>query len=188
LDTTHAEAVSLRAVAKLESGAIVDSLADFKKASDLQPKNPVRFENYGVALMANKQYSDAQSAYQSAIALDAKSVAAHLGLGGAYLEDRQFSKAESEFRTAMTLAPKSATPHDSLGLSLQAQKKFADAEDQFRQAIALHETADEWVNLGVAQLQQTKRAEAKTSIQRALTIDPQNDRAKDYLNWLAHHP
>ena len=46
-------------MAKMDSGAVVDAIVDFKKAADLQPKNPLRVCNYGVALMANKQYSDA---------------------------------------------------------------------------------------------------------------------------------
>ncbi len=105
-----------------------------------------------------------------------------LSLGQALRDVGRFQEAMEAYRVVLSMQPQNRSLHMILGnLSLRA--------GQPRQAIQRYQSilrrdstfTDAWVNLGVVYATSGQKQRARTAWQRALQLDPENQRVKAYL-------
>lgn len=96
-----------------------------------------------------------------------------LYLGRIAFQKGDIESAEKCFRKSMQGDPKFAPPHSDLSAILLSRKDYAGAEDEAAKAVSLDQRyALGFANLGMAQLAQKKKGEARASFVKAAKIDP----------------
>jgi tetratricopeptide (TPR) repeat protein len=84
-------------LAALKAGNKDAAIAEFKKATELDPKDPQGFFDLGVAYMQSKDYGSAIAPLKKAIELDPNLTAAHKPLGYALLAQGYAANAVTQF-------------------------------------------------------------------------------------------
>ena len=64
-----------------QAGKPAESVAEFERAVQASPRQPIFFNQLGIAYRQHGQFSKAREAYEKAIALDPEYAAPHLNLG-----------------------------------------------------------------------------------------------------------
>jgi arylsulfatase A-like enzyme/tetratricopeptide (TPR) repeat protein len=170
----------LRALGRLDEG-----LARLEAAANAAPGVYEIQRNLGAALRDAKRPRDAAAAYRAAVAIHPHSADAHFGLGEALHEQGDAAAAIVEYRRAMDLGLATPAVHAALGLALAATKDLEGAGKE----LLLSEGADSsvrsqgWARLGHAEATEGLLADARRSLDRALSLWPGNpeallDRAK----------
>jgi Tfp pilus assembly protein PilF len=115
-------------------GRLDDAADAFGAASKLVPDEPVLRINYGILLIRQKKYAEAEVQLARAVALDGESAAAHLHRGHALIRLGRGALAETELRLAVKLGgPGLATAHRYLGAL------YVERGDDARAAVELEE-------------------------------------------------
>ncbi len=98
-------------------------------------RNPSSAEGYkllGIVYTDEKDYANAQDAFEHAVKLDPKSTGARNDLGNAYVAQEKLDLAEKEFRTVLRLDPANRDGNYNLGLVLMAKHLPAEAIAHFQ--------------------------------------------------------
>src|SRR5258705_1480917 len=90
-------------------------------------RKAVEHNNKGFALLSQKRFAEAASAFDAAIAADPKLPEAYLGKGRAYDETQQPQKAEEALKKYTSMRTNDADGFYYLGLALDAQKRLSEA-------------------------------------------------------------
>ena len=88
---------------------------EFKRAIELNPKNPEAHHMYSHYLMPLGRSQEAVSEAKRALELDATDVLINMHLGWAYLFARQYDAAVTQLRKARDMDPSLATTYEMLG-------------------------------------------------------------------------
>jgi choline-sulfatase len=103
-------------------------------------------------------------------------------LGEWYRDASRPADATRLLREAVKLDPSVASYWNSLGMILGGAGDFAGGEQAFREAVSRDaQNAQYAYNLGLALARQNKRAEAAAAFERALTLNPSFDAARQRL-------
>jgi tetratricopeptide (TPR) repeat protein len=96
---------------------------------------PEAYYNYGVLLVNESRFEDAEKAFRKTLAIDPSNDAAHNNLG--YLLERvgKLSEASAEYRMAIEIKPNSREAHFKLGRILVNQKQYPEGIEQLRQTL-----------------------------------------------------
>ena len=121
----------------------------------------------------------AEAAFSLLLDLDSERYAALHGLGNIAYERGQYVEAVGYLEHAARLAPEKANTHFLLGLSLNAIGETERARDSFRAGL-LADPDDIWILLALADLESglSENEAACQLYEKALTIDPRNERAR----------
>lgn len=125
----------LLALTLTETGALKDSIGEFKKAIALATKDDSKIVanyNMGNAYFDLGRYQEAADAYQSSLKLDSTLSKVHNNLGLALVGMKRTSDAATKFKRAVDLKPQYAEAHYNLGVAyLQlGNKQQAQTEQQ----------------------------------------------------------
>lgn len=93
-------------------------------------QNPSRSEGYallGLIYTAEKNYTDALSAFQQGLKINRKSTGIRNDLGNLYVLQGQLDQSEEEFREVLRISPTNADANYNLGLVLLAKNRPSDA-------------------------------------------------------------
>ena len=132
----------------------------------------------GYAYTALRQFPDAKSEYERAIALDPKMAPAYLNLGLTLL-DSDPAAAVEPLQKAVELAPSQAEPKYVLGAALERSGKPALAIEQYRAAEKLDEKHFETrLALGRILLKSNQPGEAESQFRAALVLRPDSSPAQ----------
>ncbi len=125
----------------------------------------------------------AESLLQKAIKLDPANAEAFYYLGKLYTSKKEHVKAIQAYDKAIDLAPSSPDAFFNLGFIYYGRKDYPKAEAMFLKVTELQPAyLDEaYFNLAVVQNLQGKKEESIGNLERALEVNPNNDRAKKYL-------
>ena len=99
-------------------------------------RKAVEHNNKGFAMLSQKRFVEALTAFDAAIAADPTLPHPYLGKGRAFDETQQPQKAEEALRQYATLSPGDADGHYYLGLVLESLNRQADAVAVFKQSAA----------------------------------------------------
>jgi tetratricopeptide (TPR) repeat protein len=105
----------------------------YKAVAALDPAQlPDAYYNYGVLLVKEGNFEEAEKAFRKTLAIAPTNDAAHDNLG--YLLERQgkLAEAASEYRKAIEANPSSRQAHFKLGRILVNQQQYQEAIEQFR--------------------------------------------------------
>ncbi|MDH3773916.1 MAG: protein kinase, partial [Deltaproteobacteria bacterium] len=127
--------------------------------------------------------NQAESLLEKAIELDPANAEAFYYLGKLYASKKEYAKAIQSYNKAIDLAPSSPDAFFNLGFIYYARKDYPKAEAMFLKVTELQPAyLDEaYFNLAVVQNLQGKKEESIGNLERALEVNPNNDRAKKYL-------
>lgn len=136
----------------------------------------------------NETFS-AEHEYEGALKLDENNVKANFGIGLTYLSRGETDKAENIFERLVNLEAAFEEEHKHLfndfGISLRKNKMFSQSVDYYRRALELTK-ADENLHINIARalMEEKDFAGCTTHLLEALQLDPRNEMAAKFLNWL----
>jgi len=118
-----------------------------------------------------------------AVELDPGNVYGHFYLGKLYTSMKDYPRAIKAYGKALELDPGFSDGFFNLGFVCTVTRNYARAEEMFRKVTRLKPAyLDEaYFNLAVVQNLQDKAEESVRSLERAMEINPDNERAKKYL-------
>jgi tetratricopeptide (TPR) repeat protein len=186
------QAASPQAAEHMQAGIAADkerkfdtAIAEFKKATEIDPSLGDGFIALGQAYMESGEYGSAIPALKHALELAKQSVAtllaaypdsarAHQAMAENYYVLRRMQDAEKEYQEALKLRPGLPEAHLALGLVYAGAFQWPKAEEQFRQQVKLQPgNAEAAYRLGEALLEQGKAREARAELMRADQLMPE---------------
>ena len=137
------------------------------------------FNNYGVILKEQDQYSEAGLYFRKSIEINPKDDKSQANLGGILKELGQYQEAELFIRKAISLNPKNALAYSNLGIILMKLGFLKEAEISLRKAIELNpDLAEAHFKLAFLLVATEKRLqEAKSSACKAIKLNPKSNDA-----------
>jgi tetratricopeptide (TPR) repeat protein len=152
------------------------------RAADLLPQRVDAQLKAAVYLLLTRQFEDAKTRADRAIALDPKNANAYIVRGNALAGLNDFKAGIRQLQEAITLEP-SANAYVSLGMLLNSSGSRPEAEDAFRRAVAVApEAVAPHLALANYLWSSGRAADAEGSLKTALRLEPDNLQA---LNALA---
>jgi tetratricopeptide (TPR) repeat protein len=136
VDEGHARAwLSLAHV--LENSKPDETIAAYKQAAALEPKNPEAHLSAGLLLEKENRFADAEQEYKQAVEIDPASADALTGLANIYMRGNRFADAGEVLRKLVALHPSDAAAHMQLGRVLAAAGKNDEAIAELQTAAKL---------------------------------------------------
>ena len=121
----------LRGNAYLDAGEFAEAARDYSSAIELDPANPVYFNNLGLALRYMEQFDAAVEAYDRAIVLDPGYRDAFTNRGVVLADRGELTSAVEDFGRAIAIDPDFWFAISQRGLALWALGKRAEAEADY---------------------------------------------------------
>ena len=151
----------------LRVGNYPEAYRELIKASELDPANPVIYNNLGMVCYRRQRYDQSIDFFKKAIKLDPNYSDAKNNLARTYIETKKFDLAKSLLDEVVKdlgfRKPEKA--HDYLGLMYHRQNKLDEAILEFRKSIELNNKyCPAWYNYAVAQYDSEKFKETSRSI------------------------
>ncbi|MEA3548051.1 MAG: protein kinase [Thermodesulfobacteriota bacterium] len=144
---------------------------------------------YAEALLGqaeNLRETDAPQAialFEKSIHFDPESEQAHFQLGTLFMKQKDYARAIESYENVIELNPKFADTFFNLGFIYAVSKDYARAEEMFSRVVDLGpDYLDEALfNLALVQNKQGKKDESMANLERAVSINPENELAQNYL-------
>jgi type II secretory pathway predicted ATPase ExeA len=119
-----------------------------------------------------------------AIEIDPQNAEAHFDLGKLYTRSKYYSKAIKAYQNAADLNYRSVDTFFNLGFIYAAKKDYVNAEKMF---LLVTDSRTDYLdkalfNLAVIQQKQGKTNQCIENLEKALDINPENQRVRTYLN------
>jgi len=129
-------------------------------------------------LLATRQFEDAKTRAEKALAKDPKNVEAQVILGNALSGLNNVPEAIKELEEAIQLDPKSTAAYTSLGAIEVARGRQPAAEEAFRKAVEMNPTSPiAHVALATFLVTTSRASEAEAPLKKALEFEPGNPMA-----------
>jgi Tfp pilus assembly protein PilF len=136
--------------------------------------------------LMEKNPKEAKSLLLKAIELDPTSIQSHFQLGLAYMKLKDHPKAIETYQKVAELDPKFTDAFFNLGYLYAVKKDYSKAEGMYERVVQLAPSyLDEaYFNLGMVQEKQGKRKQCIENLERALSVNPNNEMARKFLDKL----
>jgi len=159
-----------------------------EKATGKRPDSRVEakaLQDQATGLM-DKNPMEAKSLLLKAIKLDPTNVGGHFQLGLVYMKLEDYPRAIEAYQKTAELDPKSPDTFFNLGYLYAIKKDYIKAEEMYGRVVKLAPAyVDEaFFNLGMVQEKQGKRKESIENLEKALSINPNNEMARKLLDKL----
>lgn len=192
-----------------------DALLHYKEAMNAEPAIPDAFFNAGFFYLKQHSFREAKDCFETYLALTCDSNDEELGENGIYKKERaqeilnhinndnmddeafkrayklissgQEEKGLEEIRTFIQKNPNVWNAWFLLGWGLRRIGRWADAEQAFNQSLSCggENNCDTYNELAICLMEQGKTKEAKKSLQKALSINPENVKIISNLGYLS---
>ncbi len=141
------------------------------------------------SLVPPGQPKDAESLLRKAIEVDPQNYDAYFQLGKLYTQTKQYPKAVEAYQTAAGLRPDMAAVFYNLGFVYAVTSDYKKAEEALRRAVELHPPfVDKALfNLAMVQLQQGKKQMCIENLERSVSLNPDNSRAREFLEKMRNN-
>lgn len=166
---------------RLFNGEDQESLANFRKAKQLDPKlwQATLFE--ANLLAGGGKVAEATGLLQQLLKENPNLARPHVTLGMIYQDQRQVDQAIEEYRKALAVDPELAEAHYLLGNLALALGKLEEAERELKAAVAADPYKEEAINgLGLVFGATGRSQDAEKAYKRALELNP--DYAPAHVN------
>lgn len=192
-----------------------DALLHYKEAMNAEPAIPDAFFNAGFFYLKQNSFREAKDCFETYLALTCDSNDEELGDNGIYKKERaqeilnhinndnmddeafkrayklissgQEEKGLEEIRTFIQKNPNVWNAWFLLGWGLRRIGRWSDAEQAFNQSLKCggENNCDTYNELAICLMEQGKTKEAKKSLQKALSINPENVKIISNLGYLS---
>ncbi|MFH1755134.1 MAG: tetratricopeptide repeat protein [Candidatus Latescibacterota bacterium] len=151
----------------------------------LKKKEAKKLNNLGVASFHNGAFDTAKEQFLRAVEMDERSAEAHNNLGLVYTELGEEASATDSFKKAIELNPGMSSAYTNLGYVFYNQGSYEQAIEMYNEALGRnHNSSAAYTNLGNAYFKLDKIDVARDAWEKAIDIDPSNEKAKRLLQRL----
>ncbi len=176
-DPTFADAYLNRGSIYFQQEQYSNAEADFKKATELQPEDPLSWSNLGKVYVVINKRDEAISAFQAALDADKQFAEANKELGKLYFKNNQYAEAIAALEAYVAVDPQDQYSHYLLGMAYKKQKNTNKAIASFQKALEIDPNDFESLNnLGSIYLTRGNYANAIDYYERALKVKPKEYR------------
>ncbi|MGQ9611056.1 MAG: M48 family metalloprotease [bacterium] len=148
----------------------IKDLVEAQKAYDHYDK--------GEILQQKRNYNEALSEYNQAIALRNNIAKPYHGIGKVYYAQGKYNQAIEEYKKAISKDPDYIFAYNDLGVSLITTKQYEGALNYLKKAVQIYENYDDaWSNLGEAYYNLKQYPESIKSLEMAITLNENHPRA-----------
>ena len=165
----------------LDAGQVERAAAELARARELDPGVAEHSECLGEAYLKLGRLDAAQAAFARSLALNPQDPKSRVTIGGIYLEAGHEREAETLFRQALRLN-RGLVTHLAIGLTYFRAGRPAAAEQHFQRVLKGREPLLQAL-LGKVFIEARREEEAIPYLERALSLDPINVRARLDLAW-----
>ncbi len=129
--------------------------------------------NRGITYLNDERYSEAVTAFQSAITLDSDFTTSHYNLGLTFLKMESYPRAVDALQKTITLDPTYIAAHHSLALAYLGQQELAKARETARNGLAVDPNYQALISLleaidpSFTRTEEQTRPEPEEAIQQA---------------------
>src|SRR6476620_5487169 len=148
------------------------AIANYRKAIELDPNDPLTHYDLGLALKYKGEARDAADEFQAALRLKPKWADAHYALGASYYDLHDQAAAIRELRTALASAPANVAARRMLARIYEEQNDFVSAESELQHTLGLKPSAEICTELGATEGQLGKLPAAAADFRQAIALDP----------------
>ena len=165
---------ALRALSEINRNQLVSAETDIRKAIDVAPQNSLGYVQMGNLKFAQKQYGEAERAYQRALGLNANSKDALRGLMNTYIAQKQIDRAIAAADAQIAKSPTNSGFYDLLGNVLfYVKQDLSGAEAAFNKAQSLDgKNSDALIRLTQVQAAKGDVEQAIATCQQAIKSQP----------------
>ena len=159
--TEDAEFYAQRAFVLAQSGRLAEAEADYRRATELAPKNIHYRFNLALSLARQQRYEESEVVFRDVVRRRPRHGIAYIQLGHIALQTGDLTAAEQHYRSAITIDPESAVAWSALGDVLWRRREYRQAADVLEKAIdrdATQQRARELLVDSYRQLGDTDRA------------------------------
>lgn len=152
----------------------------FKQAVSIQ-ENACAYCGLGMTLYAQDRNKEAETALKKAIDLDRRDVCAFNVLGRLYYDSKNYKQAAETFEKAVALSPTANSYHYLANSTYRSGDVEKSIEYYVSATRRSNTNADLFIDLGRAYHALGREHESMTALQRAVELDPGNEKARSYL-------
>jgi tetratricopeptide (TPR) repeat protein len=157
--------------AAMNSGNFPVAIALLKRATEIDPKSKIAWNNLGLAYMATRNDDAAISAFKKQIELNPYDEFAYNNLGRSYWQGRKYDDAVIAFNKQLEINPLDKYAHGNLGAMYAEWHKYAEAAPELEKAASLTPDNPELqVSLGDAYLNLGQDDKALAAFDRAVEL------------------
>jgi len=156
-----------------------------RRSLEIDAENDGIWYRLGTLLVQNKRLVEAQNAFESALKVNPANLSALHGLGLIFLNNKEYGRAADAFRRVWRADP------DNPNVCLMLAKALAAPGGDTDEAIRLYRRVEQLapgpqvhLELGNLHLRRGEKEKARTEFEKALRLDPGNEKLKDYLSRL----
>jgi tetratricopeptide (TPR) repeat protein len=114
-----------------------EAIAQYRKAIELSPLNPVRYADVAVPLFALKRYKDGVDILAGALAKEVRFPSIHRYLSEGYFALKDFKNALKHIRSALQTDPENVVYLNQLGICLKENNEIEEAVKVYNSVIKL---------------------------------------------------
>ena len=162
----------------LEAGERPEAAAEFVRAADLDPLNPLPHVGLGMNASAQNQDVEAAAAFQKAIQLGPQEWRSHSEYGQFFYRRARYSEAAAEWGSARKLTPDNVLILRNLGATYYMLGRYDEAASTFQRALEVRPSASTYTNLGTLRFFQGRYSDAVGAFEKAVELG-----ANNYLYW-----
>lgn len=163
----------LRGKELMERGLYTEALQQLRSAVELLPTNAIAWQYYGVACQKTGQITDAERAYQRALAIDRNLMEARYNLGCLYLDANRLDDAKTQFTAYHLRKGNSPEGLIKLGTAQLRSREITAAERSLTEALRLSPKNPEALNaLGMARMMRSRPQEAAQIFENVVRDHP----------------
>jgi tetratricopeptide (TPR) repeat protein len=149
-------------------------------------KDAKKYNNLGVASFHNGVFDMAKSQFLEAIKLDPEFAEAYNNLGLAYTEIDEEEQATEAFSKAVSINPELHAAYNNLGYIFFKQGNYDQAIEMYNESLGRStDSSSAYTNLGNAYYKLDKIDDARTAWEKALELDPGNEKARRNLQRIS---
>lgn len=164
-------------------GKYEEAISSYQKATRINPRDADAFFNTGNSFMSLGRPLQAIECYKTAVAIRPLHVAAHYSLGTAFKDLGQLKPSLESYNNAASIDPKFVDAHMRIGDVLRELNMYDGAIASYINAIKVQaDHVDAHKSLGTTLLQVNRREEATAILNAGLTLRPDSQEMKHFLN------
>jgi lipoprotein NlpI len=151
------------------------AIADYTKATHLDPQLDYAFLQRGLAYARKKEHDRAIADYSQVIRLNPNRTPAYLRRGYAYHSKAEYDRAIADYDEAIRISPHYTAAYHNRGFAYFAKGEHDRAIADYTEAIRLDEQyASSYRNRGIAYLYSGSRAKARADLEMATQLLPKD--------------
>ena len=165
-------------VAAMLGGKNRQAEQEFRKAADLDPKNPAPHRWLGLFFNATGKNKQAEEELKTAVSLNPGDWRAHINLGLLYYKTARYPEAATEWENVRDLTPDNYFVLNNLAAVYHQLDRYEDSAAALQRSLEIKPAATTYGNLGTLRFFQGRYTDAVVALEKAKGMQ-----ANNYLNW-----